>query len=69
MSVQNPSLPDMNDNEQSEQENSFIEFPWKDVLVKIDKKDCVFLYEIDDIIQSINANALTKELKNSNGEI
>ena len=67
MSVKSPSLPDLND--AIDRENSFVEFPKKDVHVKIDKKDLVFIYEIDDIIQGINANALTKELKNANGEI
>lgn len=48
MSVKNPSLPDLQ--EDFDKDNSFIEFPWKDVHVKIDKKDLVFIYEIDDII-------------------
>ncbi len=48
MSVKNPSLPDLN--EPVDWENSFVEFPKKDVHVKIDKKDLVFIYEIDDII-------------------
>lgn len=43
--------------------DSLIEFPKKDVQVKIDKKDLVFIHEIDDVIQSINQNAIIKELK------
>ena len=48
MSVKNPSLPDLS--EPVDWDNSFVEFPNKDVHVKIDKKDLVFIYEIDDII-------------------
>jgi hypothetical protein len=40
-----------------------LEFPKKDVIMKIDKKDLVFIYEIDDIILGINQNSLMKDLK------
>ena len=39
------------------------DFPDKDINMKIDKKDIVFIYEMDDIINSINDGRMEKKLR------
>lgn len=57
------------DQDEGKPGDSLLEFPKKDVFMKIDKKDMVFIYEVDDIISGINQNSLIKDLRNTNGEV
>ena len=44
----NTSIPE--NEEDGKAYDSVLEFPKRDVFIKIDKKDLVFIYEVDDII-------------------